>query len=172
MLIKIPNVSQEPRSLYFCSISAHPLPSCQLTYRTGARIHQSQSANIKLVRNVQFRGAVGGRYVVMRNSEGKNNKDDDRGRKLCCRHIKLSTHSSGRASAGSKGHNSQFSPPDMSNYLSLGLNIHVSCLLPPTVQIHVNKILFFQSSQKGGTKVGNALFLQFQTHNYQIRSPN
>lgn len=51
-------------------------------------------------RNAQFGDEVGGRRAVGRSSEGKNNKDGDHGRKLCRRHIKLSTHSLGRVSAG------------------------------------------------------------------------
>lgn len=100
MLIKIPNVSQGPWSL----ISAHLLSSCHLTYQTGTRIHRSKPgehrATGRRVRNAQVGDEVGGRYAVMRSSEGKNNKDNDRGRKSCCRHIKLSTHFLGRVSAG------------------------------------------------------------------------
>lgn len=85
-------------------------------------------------RNAQFGHEVGGRHVVMRGSEGKNNKDNDHGHKFCCRHIKLSTHSLGRVSAGlgMKTLNPIMALKVITHNCPLWTDIPVSHLLPPS----------------------------------------
>lgn len=97
------NPKCQPRALvtlvlwHFCS-SSLILPAKLLVWHqnTSKKICEHQATNQEAVRRWGGRQACG----IMRSSEGKNNKDNDHRRKLCCRHIKLSTHSLGRVSAG------------------------------------------------------------------------
>lgn len=97
------NPKCQPRALvtlvlwHFCSSSIILLAKLLVWHQnTSKKIWEHQATNQEAVRRWGGRQACG----TMRSSEGKNNKDNDHRRKLCCRHIKLSTHSLGRVSAG------------------------------------------------------------------------
>lgn len=94
MLIKILNVSQGPGA-------QNLLSSCHLNYQSGTRIQQEKNLetwSYKSAHSLEVRWDQA--CSLMRSSEGKNNKDNDQSHKLCCGHIKLSTHSLGQVSAG------------------------------------------------------------------------
>lgn len=99
MLIKIPNVSQESESLQFISVLL-------ISSTSSLRPDYAEETHCRLVSEKctvwRWGGGGSGRggHAAGRSSEGKNNKDNDHGHKFCCRHIKLSTHSLGRVSAG------------------------------------------------------------------------